>query len=229
MFATREGAPARTAFPLVLVAQGNGQDAADQAVLAEYIASHGYIVASVPSPMIRQPMTDQSQIGSFAEAQADALEAAMARIPRMLAIRKGRIGVIGHSFGARPALLLAMRRPSIRALVSLDGGIGTATGASEMKAAPSFRARAELPATLHIYEKLDAFMKPDLAFLHGLRIRSLRLEATEDMHHVHFTTYGFAAATIPEFAKLTNAGPGIEGSIRKMAQDVLRFLDVELE
>jgi len=54
-FATREAVPATRPAALVLMAQGNGQDAADQAVLAEYIASHGYIVASVPSPMIRQP------------------------------------------------------------------------------------------------------------------------------------------------------------------------------
>jgi pimeloyl-ACP methyl ester carboxylesterase len=172
-------------FPLILVAQGNGQDAADQAVLAETIASHGYVVASVPSPMIRQPMTDQSQIASFAEQQADALAAAMLRIGRIFRTRSNRVGVIGHSFGVRAALLLAMRNRSIGALVSLDSGIGTANGTRELQAAPSYRGKAELPATLHIYETLDSFMKPDFAFLRSLRIRRLRLQKTEGMHHAH--------------------------------------------
>ncbi|HEY6141791.1 MAG TPA: acyl-CoA thioester hydrolase/BAAT C-terminal domain-containing protein [Thermoanaerobaculia bacterium] len=229
MFATREAVPAARPEALVLMAQGNGQDAADQAVLAEYIASHGYIVASVPSPMIRQPMTGQSQIGSFAERQADALEAAMRRVRRILPARRERVAVIGHSFGARAALLLAMRHPQIRALISLDGGIGTSTGVAEMRAAKSFRRTARLPATLHIYEDLDAFMKPNFAFLESLRARRLRIEKAKAMHHAHFTTYGFAAAVIPEFAKVTNAGPEIQVNVAMMARKVLRFLSAELE
>lgn len=59
---------------LSLIAHGNGQDAADQAVLAEFFASHGYVVASVPSPMKKHPMTGESQIGAFAEEQARASE-----------------------------------------------------------------------------------------------------------------------------------------------------------
>jgi predicted dienelactone hydrolase len=35
-------------FPVILIAQGNAQAAADQAVLAEYLASHGYVVATTP-------------------------------------------------------------------------------------------------------------------------------------------------------------------------------------
>lgn len=229
MFATREAVPAARPAALVLMAQGNGQDAADQAVLAEYIVSHGYVVASVPSPMIRQPMTEQSQIGSFAERQADALEAAMRRVPRILPVRKERVAVIGHSFGARSALLLVMRHPRIRALISLDGGIGTSTGVDEMRAAPSFHQSARLPATLHIYEDLDPYMKSDFAFLRSLRIRRLRIEKAKDMHHAHFTTYGFAAATIPEFAKITKAGPDIQTNIATMTRNVLQFLDAELK
>lgn len=37
-------------FPVVIVAQGNFQAAADQAFLCEYLASHGYIVATSPFP-----------------------------------------------------------------------------------------------------------------------------------------------------------------------------------
>src|SRR5512132_4023692 len=48
MLATRDAEPMREPHPLVLIAHGNGQDAAEQAVLAEYVASYGFVVASVP-------------------------------------------------------------------------------------------------------------------------------------------------------------------------------------
>ncbi len=211
-------------FPLVLIAQGNGEDAADQAILSEYLASNGFVVASVPSPMIAKPMTSDSEIASFAEAQADALEKA-----RKVAVDQGlaqpkRTVVIGHSFGARAALLLTMRDPSIRALISLDGGIGTATGTSELMAARSFKKNAKLPPVMHIYEELDPFMKPDFTLLHEVRGYQLNTVQTADMHHIHFTTYGFASAAHPEVAKATNAGKRIKESVVMTALTVLDFV-----
>jgi pimeloyl-ACP methyl ester carboxylesterase len=53
-----------------------------------------------------------------------------------------RMGVVGHSFGARAALLLAMLDPQVAAVVSLDGGIGTASGRASLEALPIYRAEA---------------------------------------------------------------------------------------
>ena len=49
MRASRNAAPLPGRFPLVLIAQGNGQSAHDEAFLAESLAAHGYVVATVPS------------------------------------------------------------------------------------------------------------------------------------------------------------------------------------
>jgi len=221
VYATRDAIAAKGRFPLVLIAQGNGQDAADQAVLAEFLASHGYVVASVPSPMKKHPMTGEPQIGAFAEEQESALERARGVAARVVRIEKNRQAVIGHSFGARAALLLAARDRNIRAIVSLDGGIGTATGNQFLK----FDRHAKLPPVLHIYEELDPFMKPDFTFLKELRTASLATTPTTDMHHIHFTTYGFAAAAIQEVATVTKAGPHVRESVARTAQLVLTFLD----
>ncbi len=211
-------------YPLVLIAQGNGEDAADQAILSEYLASNGFVVASVPSPMIAKAMTSESQIASFAEEQADALEKARkVAISEKLALPK-RTVVIGHSFGARSALLLTMRDSGIRALISLDGGIGTATGTAELEAAPSFRKDAKVPPLMHIYEELDPSMKPDFTLLHEVHSASLNTMQTIGMHHIHFTTYGFAAAAHPEVAKATSAGDGIKDAVTMTALTVLDFV-----
>jgi dienelactone hydrolase len=228
VYATSEPTAAPGRFPLVLLAQGNGEDAADQAVLAEFLASYGYVVASAPSPMIHRPMTEESQIGEFADLQERALEEAVGMASAAVNARTARMAVIGHSFGARAALLLAMEDRRVRALVSLDGGIGTTTGTKYLETASSFHAERQLPPTLHVYEKLDEFMKPDFTFLTNLHIRILVLVEAHDMHHIHFTSYGFASAILPEVAAMTRAGQGIRENVATVANKVREFVDQQL-
>ena len=227
--AARKGAAALPGrFPVVLIAQGNAQAAPDQAVLSEYLASYGYVVVTTPSPMLETPMTSEDQVGALAERQAHELDAALAAASTL---RVGaditRAGVVGHSFGARAALLLAMRNPRIRAVVSLDGGIGTATGRDSFRAAPSFDARKAVTPILHFYERLDQFMTPDFTLLNSLKAPKT-IEEVVDMHHVHFTTLGFLALRAPELAKLTGAGPRIGVSLTRVARGTLEFLERHL-
>jgi dienelactone hydrolase len=228
--AARRSAPAIAArSPLVLVGQGNGQSTADQVVLCEYLASHGYVVASTPSPTLRAALEREDQMGTFAEMQCGDLTSAIPIVAAALPVDTTRIGVVGHSFGARGALLLAMRDPRVRALVSLDGGIGTATGDSSFRSAPSFRAAAPLLPILHFYETLDPWMAPDFALLEGVHAKSLVLQEVHEMHHVHFTTAGFVAAVFPGFATATHATVGTGESVRGVATRTLAFLDTALQ
>src|SRR5262249_29625188 len=77
-----ENAPAAQGrFPLILISQGNGQSAHDQAFLAEAIASRGYIAATVPSAMrISGPMKGEEEIGAKATEQAEDLSYAASRL-----------------------------------------------------------------------------------------------------------------------------------------------------
>ena len=227
MLATRNAPRAQRRFPLVLVGQGNEQSAADQAVLCEFLAAHGYVVAATPSPMRRTPMTSADEIGQFAELQAAELARAIPIVVDELHADASRIGVVGHSFGARAVLLLAMRDERVRAIVSLDGGIGTALGAESMKSAPSYKAGLA-PPLLHLYEANDAFMQLDFSFLRGVGAASLHTERIDGLHHVHFSTLGFAAAALPELAALTGGGPGLAKEVVYLAVRTLRFLDLHL-
>lgn len=205
LFASKSAASLQRAFPLVLVAQGNGGDVFDQVVFCEYLASQGYVVATTPSPMLRMPMEREDQVGTYAELQARELSAAITTVSKLLRVDVQHIGVVAHSFGARAGLLLSMNDARVKAIVSLDGGIGTATATDPFRKAVMFRDNAQLPPLLHFYEELDAFMKPDFAMLRGLRIKSLSLQNTDAMHHTHFTTYGFVVALFPDLATLTRA------------------------
>jgi dienelactone hydrolase len=207
LYALPAASPSRGPFPLTLVAQGNGGNVADQVVLCEYLASEGFVVATTPSPMIRTPIEREDQVGTFAETQASELAAAIPLVAASLPVDSSRMALVGHSFGARAALLLAMREERVRAIVSLDGGIGTASASGSFRTAPSFSSSAPIPPLLHFYENLDEFMRPDFTLLKEIRTKELVLEATEAMHHVHFSTYGFAAASFPELARVTSATP----------------------
>lgn len=224
LYAVGSPPPLDGPWPLVLVAQGNGEDAGDQAVLCEYLASRGLVVATTPSPMLRTPLTRVDQVPELAEAQAADLADAIDPVVALTHADTTRLGLVGHSFGARAALLLAMDHPDVRALVSLDGGIGTATAVEAFRSAPSFRTDVPLPPLLHFYEKLDAFMTPDFGFLHSLPIQSLAQRSTAGMHHVHFTTLGFAVGVFPALARVTHATPETVPNAVAVAQQTAAFL-----
>lgn len=221
--AVRDARPSSRNFPLVLVAHGNAHDAADQAILAEYLASHGFVVAATPSPMVATPMTSADEIAIFAERQADDLAAAMDTVQKRGLAATDNVVVIGHSFGARSALLLAMRDRRIAGLLSLDGGIGTATGVDLLRAAPSFDAK-RTPAILHIYSDVDAFMKSDFAFLDSLDAPFLEKELVTGLRHAQFSSVGFGAAAIPELAQIMKSSPDLREKVNGVAKKTLLFV-----
>ncbi|HEX8154192.1 MAG TPA: hypothetical protein VF698_13745, partial [Thermoanaerobaculia bacterium] len=209
LLSKRNAPPADGRFPLVLIAQGNRHTAADQAILAEYIASHGYVVATVPSAMnISGPMKSESEIGAKAEEQALDLEFLADVMRNDASADAAKIAVIGHSFGARAGLLYAMRNPAVAALVSLDGGIGVAAGREQLERSTFFRKEALRAHVAHLYEENDEFMKPDLAMLNEVA-KNVYTRKLTSMHHAHFSSAGFAAASLPDVARITRAGAGI--------------------
>lgn len=178
--------------PLVLIAGGNDASAGDQAMLAEALAAQGYVVAAAAFPTSNgiAPMLGEADVVRVAEAQADDLGAMVRALGRWPNVDTMHVGVVGHSFGARGGLLFAMRNPRVRALVSLDGGIGSATGQAAMRLAPSFAPRKRVAPILHVYETLDAWMRPDQGLLEGLDSTTVWLAQTREMHHHHFTALG---------------------------------------
>ena len=216
--------PVAKPVPLVLVALGSGNSASDQAILCELLASHGFAVATSPSPTrITGPMKGEEDIAKTAEDQALDL-AILAKAARERPfVAKGPAALVAHSFGARSALLYAMH-DGAAALVSLDGGIGTKTGQDELRKSRFFdAARAKLPI-LHIYEQLDSFMAPDFSLLRSLRGADLHFVRASHLHHMHFTTVGEAIGKFPALAKVTHADARTEQAWTDVANATVAFL-----
>jgi predicted dienelactone hydrolase len=224
--APRVGGP----FPLVMIAQGNAQTIHDQAPLAEYLAGHGYVVATVPSPMrISGPLTDESEMGLRADEQSRDLEFLWAALVRDSTVVDQPVGIVGHSFGARAALLLAMRDARVGAVVSQDGGIGTATGRASLEAVPSYRASGAQAPILHFYERLDPLMTPDFGVLRSLVSSRRWLVQVPALHHHHFTSLGAASIGRPALRAAIRATAATAQSYSAVAGASREFLDMTLK
>jgi len=121
MLAARDAPPASGPFPLVVYSSGNMGEPAENAVLFELLASHGFVVAAIPlvGPDERNTTLDRRGI--------EAAVRDLAFVTGFLSDFKGvdfdRVGVMGHSWGGLAALLLKTRNAQIDAALILDGSI----------------------------------------------------------------------------------------------------------
>ena len=226
MGARREAAAAPGRFPLVIIVQGNGGSAYDQAFLAEILAEHGYAVATMPSQArISGPMRTEGEIAARAIEEAADIGVAAGALAREPSVKPGDLGLVGYSFGARSALLYEMRHRGVSAFVSLDGGIGAKTGKGRLEKAEGFDPkRAEAPL-MHIYEDGDRFMPVDLDLIRSLDRSDRWLVKVEGMRHTHFSTMGILVRSSPQLAAITSATPGTAAAWDAVAAATVAFLD----
>jgi len=196
--AVRDAPRAEGRAPLVLIAQGNDQSAYDQALLSELLASDGYVVCTAPSPVrLQGPMKSEEDVPRYAAAQAALLEEAARVAQGVLRIDEGLPAVVGHSFGARAALLYAADHGA-RAVVSLDGGIGFAQGRGWLQGRERERLVNGFTAPLlHVHETDEPAAAPDFTLLEALSHSERLLVHIDGLRHIDFTSAGFASRAVP--------------------------------
>lgn len=224
LFARVNATRASGRFPLVVISQGNQQRPLHQAVLAEFLATHGFVVITATSTTVTSPMKSSDDVGPAAQREAEQLQMLVELGKTLPQVDRSRVFAAGHSFGARAALLLAMHDRTIARLISLDGGIGTAQSMDSYRRANWFaRDRATVPI-LHFYEELDDFMAPDFTLLRSLPSASLTLRTVDGLHHPHFTTLGFASVLDPVLANAVHLESSAPAALNTVFTELLSFL-----
>jgi dienelactone hydrolase len=192
--ARSSAAPQRSKYPLVLLLGGLGADINANFVLAEYLASHGYVVASLSllGPDERQP--DQSRSRESIEANVRDLEFATPLICAAVNADCARLAVAGHSVGGVIGTLFANRNPNVSVAIALDGTYGFKGSGEVLTMAIGYAPRTMRAALLDLRRaegSQDAVLdlSPILAFSHA----DLTLATLPNVHHSDFTSFAIMA------------------------------------
>ena len=137
-------------FPLVVHSLGLNDFQQESTVLWEYLASHGYVVATVPQLGSSLEQAGLRFSADDLEIQARDVEFAISALARTEGVDSRRIALTGHSAGAVVDLLVASRHTQVGAVASLDGSITTVDG-REMLAALSLTAESLRVPLLNLY------------------------------------------------------------------------------
>ncbi|HEV2986113.1 MAG TPA: alpha/beta fold hydrolase [Vicinamibacterales bacterium] len=205
MRAVRDATPISGRFPLVLYAAGINAYTLSNVVLAEYLATQGMIVVTVPS---LGPSSDQP------EQQHDALELDDARRDLEFAwsvvrddprVDPTKLAVVGHSLGGTIALLVAMHNANVVAAVGLDGTYGFAGSDADAFTAQYAPSRFDVRAAILDIRRRDA--TADLRAVRAFRHADRYSVSIPNMFHGSFTSFQMGAQVF-HLAPPQNARPG---------------------
>jgi hypothetical protein len=146
--------PAKGKFPLLMHSVGRNDHQQANTVLWEYLASHGYVIATVPQLGASPASPRLAFAPPDIERQLLDLEFALTELRRFPSADAERLALMGHSAGPVVALLIAAKQRGVDALVSLDGAHTTKDGRAVLAQTDFDAAQIRVPL-LNIYRAND--------------------------------------------------------------------------
>ncbi len=212
MAAVRDATPADGRFPLILVAHSVGMSFPyGNAVLCEYLASNGYVVATSPGVGASSRQLSFDSIGVSAQMQD--LQHLIRHMRSFRSTDLDKLAVIGFSYGALAGSLLAMHNTDVDAMVSLDGSMANRFGYSVLFQNPLYRPSRFAVPLLHVTTQEPA-PDSDTTFF--------RLLKYSDLYQVKFKS-----ATPTDFSTIAMI-KGAKNVYESTCLYTLRFLNVEV-
>lgn len=215
--------PAPGEHPVVLYSSGLNESWQHAGfLLAEYLASHGYVVVTVP----QLPTSDEEELLGLdprdLETQMRDLEEALVAVWAAFPYAsRQRRALVGHSMGGVAALLLGMRHPAADAVIGLDASYGTKGLARTARESTWFAPRRYRQPLLDLRRANPDGDRQVLGELHfAPRYQAVFPRA----QHADFTTFPMVAALFPTRIE----GRTVEDALaaqREVVQLSLAFLD----
>ena len=198
-------------FPLVISGLSGEANAAP---LAEYLASHGYVVVST---------TGRPEAGALqVNAPQLALEMHTRQLEELTAFAldlpnadSTRLAVIGYNFDGMAAVIYQMRNMRAAAVVSIDGWEAKQNGFSTLTSSPWFDARRlRVPYLVFSQDAAPSpQLAPDTTILQQLRYSDRALYVVPGLTHAHL----LGATAFPYVTDTARAGWAAEfGAIREL-------------
>jgi len=221
--AHRGAAPAEGSFPRVIIAQGFSQSSLTHSILCEYLASHGYIVAT--SPSLGTNNREMTYDARGAETQVRDVEFIIDYLHTLPRVDHTKLAVAGFSFGGLPMLLVAMRNAEVDAAISFDSNLGAPDGLPILHRSPSFDLSRMVIPLLHFSQVSHPFL--DFSLFDSLLFCVRTIIRINGLTHFDFSSFGMITATVPHLVKATR--PNQQRGYEAQCLYALRFLDAHLK
>lgn len=229
VLAVENAEPLAGTFPLVVIGQGFWiEPAISLAAFAEYLAGHGFAVATAPlvgtnSPVVRVNEQDL-------ETQVRDLQFAVARARQLPFVSQDKLAVMGLDMGGMAALLLAMRNPDVGAFVGLPAGILFEHPSGLPRISPGYDPLALRVPWLQIFPATEATTPPpgsrSPSLFDAAKYSDRYMLLTPKMDHLDLTIDGLIEGHVPlavgpAYKQETPTGTEAQQAIRPY---VLNFL-----
>jgi hypothetical protein len=214
-------APVSQKFPLVLIAQSIGISSPyGNSILAEYLASNGYVVASSPGmgETSRQLTYDPIGIG----AQMEDMQFIIRLLRERGDVDPDRLALVGFSFGGLAAAVLTMNNTDVDAFVSLDSSVANKWAYSQVFQSSYFQPNNLRVPVVHITAQ-EPNEGTDFAFFKSLKYSNVTYVKLKGMRAIDFSSLGMVSAFVPKFGG-ESKGDSAAGQVA-ICQYTLKFLD----
>ena len=171
-------------FPLILLAHGS---IINWLFVAEFLASHGYVVAFSPVTGTYDKRLEENISGVVT--QLEDMEFAMSQVHSWPQVDSDKIGILGFSLGSLAALNLAAKNNHIKSVVSMDGVIGGKNEGSLLYELPYFENHNFISPLLHFTSGAD--FTNDRSIINQLQFADRYIVEVSGMRHRDFIGDGF--------------------------------------
>jgi dienelactone hydrolase len=191
--AVRDAEPRAGSFPLVVWSLGSP---AVYHASAEYLASHGYVVAIMPRVPPTRSVVDTSPTLADYEAKSRDMAFVVQELSRWPNADVRRIGLTGFSAGGRWAIAEAMRNPSVRAVVSQDSVMLFGDDGGQLARMPAYDPDRVRVPVLHLIRREWVPRETSDLWTAMRYAERTRVVFEEPLDHLDFTAMGYAATLV---------------------------------
>jgi len=236
MEAHRDAPAVHGQFPVVLYFGGLNAQINSNVVLAEYLASHGYIFASISLLGPSDQETFQSRTADDFESSVRDMEYAWSLLIEEPNGDRTRLAVMGHSVGAIEAVILGLRNADVSGVIALDGTYGFQRLSTVLTGSYGYAPGKMRAAFLDLRRAQGAQGDESLdsTVVESFRHADRTSITIDKMHHSDFTSFAMVGALfhapLPANYPLNgwNRETGRAG-YQQMCRIVLGFLDAKVK
>ncbi|WP_235298225.1 alpha/beta hydrolase family protein [Portibacter marinus] len=178
--------PKKDKFPIILYASGGQGESFENFLLCEMLASHGFVVAAIPSIGTHNHEMEITKEGLMTQFQD--LQVLLSYLNQQSFIDFHKVGAMGWSWGGLATLFLQTAYPFVQGYASLDGSIA---GYSDILELLPYYGKENLNANSIFFTTVEDTKARTSEFVSSLVYTTSTLIALDSIQHSDFSTYTY--------------------------------------